>query len=56
MAVPEKKWSGGPEADAERQKGKGDFQGNMAQRRVRLGIAQTREKLHLYNPNNVHVQ
>ena len=39
MAVPEKKWSGGPEADAERQEGK---QENMAQRRVRLGIAQTR--------------
>lgn len=53
MAGPEKKWSGGPEADAERQEGK---QGNMAQRRVRLGIAQTRGKLHLYNPSDIHDQ
>lgn len=48
--MPEKKWSGGPEEDAGRQEGKTNFQGNMAPRRVRLGIAQTKEKLHLYNP------
>lgn len=48
MAIPEEKYRGGPKADAKReaQEQKRYIQGNIAQSRVRLGVAQTMDKLY----------